>query len=116
MDFTKSFERLNEAFKDIMPLKHGYGKEQFSNYRYADCDLNDACPFKNFWMMYILEASSMNRATDSRLTVFRLPDMTRRRMNFMNFLFQVLRISVLRTSTKPMNIISMLMAKTKIKG
>ena len=47
MDFTKSFERLNEAFKDIMPLKHGYGKEQFSNYRYADCDLNDACPFKN---------------------------------------------------------------------
>ena len=28
MDFTKSFERLNEAFKDIMPLKHGYGSER----------------------------------------------------------------------------------------
>lgn len=48
MDFTKSFERLNESFKDIMPLKHGYdNKEQFSNYRYADCHLDDACPFKN---------------------------------------------------------------------
>lgn len=47
MDFTKSFERLNEAFKDIMHLREGYGKEKFSNYRYADCHLNDACPFKN---------------------------------------------------------------------
>ena len=47
MDFTESFERLDKAFKDIMPLKHGYGKEQFSNYRYADCQINDACPFKN---------------------------------------------------------------------
>lgn len=49
MDFTKSFERLNEAFKDIMPLEHEYygNKEQFSNYQYADCHLDDACPFKN---------------------------------------------------------------------
>ena len=47
MDFTKSFEKLNEAFKDIMPLSKGYGKEKFSNYRYADCHLDDACPFKN---------------------------------------------------------------------
>lgn len=47
MDFTKSFERLDEAFKDIMPIKKTYGEEKFCNYRYADCHLNDACPFKN---------------------------------------------------------------------
>lgn len=47
MDFTKSFERLDEAFKDIMPIKKTYGKEKFCNSRYADCYLNDACPFKD---------------------------------------------------------------------
>lgn len=46
MDFTKSFERLNEAFKDIMPIKSG-SNCKFRNYRFAECDLDDASPFKS---------------------------------------------------------------------